>query len=125
MSPEQEGVFRHKEVAALPAQAGHFNAAPACGQLSVFHHHTLVARRGEAVLDQGWESAGQIEYRRARFHHLPDNAAALRLFFPGEGKLPGIGIGRVEIKGDRPHIFGLLRRQTDIPDRAFVDLVDR
>lgn len=31
----------------------------------------------------------------------------------------------MEIKGDRPHIFGLLRRQTDIPDRAFVDLVDR
>ena len=49
---EDQGVFRHKEIAALAAQVRDRDAAAAGGEGPVFHDHALAAGGGEASVDQ-------------------------------------------------------------------------
>lgn len=52
LSLEDQGVFCHKEIAALAAQVRDRDAAAAGGEGPVFHDHALAAGSGEASVDQ-------------------------------------------------------------------------
>ena len=52
LSQEDQGVFCHKEIAALAAQVRDRDAAAAGGEGPVFHDHALAAGGGKAAVDQ-------------------------------------------------------------------------
>lgn len=121
---KQKGVLSNEEIAAFVAEIRYIDTASTGGYFSVFDDHALVARRREAVVDQVRESAPQIEHRRTGLHHPCDDIAAMGFFLSGESQLSGVRIGRVEIKGYCPDIFGISGRKANMLHSILVDLVD-
>ena len=84
----------------------------------------MIARGGEAVVDEVRERCFEIEYRVAFIHHLQDGVCNFLLFFFGQEKVSRVGVGRVEIERDCPYVFRVLRDLANVTHGILVDLID-
>lgn len=100
------------------------DAPPAYAEPAVLHHHALAARGRKSVVNKVGKGALQVEHGRPLLHHLDDIGAAAGLLLPAQGQLLRVRIGGMEVEGDRPDVWLLLRRQAHIPDGVLVDPVD-
>ena len=123
VSAEQQGIFRHEKIAALFTQARTVDASAAGADFPVFHYNTLMAGRWKAVVYDIRKCAKQVENRSSLLFHQGNGITAAGFFFPGKGKLCGIGIRGVEIKRNGPHVISVSGFDTYVTDRMPVNPV--
>ena len=125
ISPEQQGVFRGKKVAALIAKSRNVDTPPTDRLISVFHHDALVAGGWKGIVDQIGKSGFQVKDGIPFRHQNPKLVAAGAFFLPGKRESGCVRVGGMEVEGNSPHRVLFPRRLADRPDRTLVDLIDR